>query len=355
MKVLHTADIHLREHDDERWETLLKLIKAGKKEKINLLVISGDLFDKGVDAEKLRPKIRKIFSDNGFKVVMIPGNHDQESFRPGLFFGDDTIILTDPQKPFEFQNIRIAGLPFEKTGGEEILNALNDLKKIFIKDKVNILLFHGELLDSFFSPGDFGEEDTRRYMPVWLDYFDGLNVSYILAGHFHTKFDDRKLKNGGYFVYPGSPISITKKELGQRKVNIFEVGKPPKPYPLISPHFQKVEVVFDPLGEKDPAKKVKEHLEKVNPEARVLLSIKGCINGRKFSLTEEELKNKIEEMAQKARVEGPVSYEFIDVREIVESELFKNFSKKLDESGIQEEKKKSVIDTVMKAMAEARS
>ena len=33
MKILHTADIHLREYEDDRWETLQKLIETGKKEK----------------------------------------------------------------------------------------------------------------------------------------------------------------------------------------------------------------------------------------------------------------------------------------------------------------------------------
>ena len=62
MRVLHTADIHLREYGDERWETLQKLIDIGKKEKIDIFVISGDLFDKGINAENLRPTIREIFS-----------------------------------------------------------------------------------------------------------------------------------------------------------------------------------------------------------------------------------------------------------------------------------------------------
>jgi len=44
MKILHTADLHLKEYGDERWETLQKLIDIAKKEKIDLFVICGDLF-----------------------------------------------------------------------------------------------------------------------------------------------------------------------------------------------------------------------------------------------------------------------------------------------------------------------
>jgi len=31
MKILHTADIYLREYEDDRWKMLQKLIEIGKK------------------------------------------------------------------------------------------------------------------------------------------------------------------------------------------------------------------------------------------------------------------------------------------------------------------------------------
>ena len=225
MKILHTADIHLREYGDKRWEALQKLIEIGKKEKIGILVICGDLFDKGINAENLRPKIRELFSNNGFKIVIIPGNHDKDSYKSGLYFGDDTVILGN--SPLEFNNVRIIGMPFEEAmQREDILSKLCSLKNTLTSDNKNILLFHGELLDAFFSRKDFGEEGEERYMPVRLSYFRDLNVDYVLAGHFHSNLEVRLLENGGYFVYSGSPVSITKREVGQRKVNIFEIGKP---------------------------------------------------------------------------------------------------------------------------------
>jgi DNA repair exonuclease SbcCD nuclease subunit len=53
MKILHTADVHLREYDDASWRALQQLTDIGKREDIGLLVISGDLFDEGIDAENL--------------------------------------------------------------------------------------------------------------------------------------------------------------------------------------------------------------------------------------------------------------------------------------------------------------
>lgn len=354
MKILHTADIHLIDYEDERWKTLRKLIEIGKKEKIKIFVISGDLFNEGVDAEKLRPKIRKMFSNNGFKIVIIPGNHDRDSFRTGLYFGDDTIILNDPLKPFELEGVRIIGLPFEQIEGEYILDKLAAMKKILTNDKKNILLCHGELLDSFFSRRDFGEEGTDRYMPFWLSYFGDLNIDYVLAGHFHTDFDVRRLENGGYFVYSGSPISITKKEIGQRKVNIFEAGKQPKEYLIDSPHFEEVNIDLDPFVKKSPLEIVKTHIEKLHPEAKAILKVGGYINCSKIKMTEIELKNKIKEIAGKKIEEEDYYPVFKDIQEILEDDLFKDFAKKLEESGLDEEKKKNLIEVTIKAMIEAR-
>lgn len=349
MKLLHTADIHLREYGDERWKALQKLIDIGKKEKIGCFIISGDLFDSGIDAETLRPQIRGTFSNNGFKIFIIPGNHDSKSYGSGLYFGDDTVILNDPS-PVEYENIRIVGLPFELIEGEEILNKLHPLKKVFSPDKKNILLYHGELLlpDAFFSRNDFGEEGVKRYMPVSLSYFDDLHIDYVLGGHFHSNFDVRRLKNGGYFVYPGSPVSITKREIGRRKVNIFEVGKPPKEYLLDTPHFEEITVTLDPFKAIDPQKLVKMHFEKLHPRAKAILTVKGYINGREIS--ETELQNQIKKIG-KGRCAEEDYNNIRDIQIILEDDLFKSFINKLEkryDKGKRESMRIIAIEAMMK-------
>jgi len=354
MKILHTADIHLREYEDDRWKTLQRLIEIGKKEKIELFVISGDLFDKDVNAKNLKPEIRKLFSDTGFKIVIIPGNHDSESYKSGMYFGEDVIILTDLNEAVEYKDVKIWGLPFEPIEGEKILNKLHSLANNLATDKTNILLYHGELLDAFFSRKDFGEEGEGRYMPVKLSYFKDLNIDYILAGHFHSKFDMWKLENGGYFVYPGSPISITKREIGQRKVNIFEVGEPPKEYLLDTPHFEEVVIEFDPFVEKNPVEVVKEHLERVHSEARIILTVKGYINSGKTKMSEVELVKQIKEIIREKQVVEK-HIEFKDIHTILEDDLFRNFMKKLEQTDYNEEKKKQLRNLAIKAMMEVRS
>jgi len=352
MKILHTADIHLREYEDDRWETLQKLIEVSRKEKVDIFVISGDLFDKDANAENLRPKIRNIFSGNGFKIVLLPGNHDSNSYKSGMFFGEDTTILNDLNTPFELKDIRIWGVPFETMEGKNILIKLHSLANKLTPDKKNILLYHGELLDAFFSRRDFGDEGEERYMPAKLSYFKDLNIDYVLAGHFHSKFDMWTLENGGYFVYPGSPISITKREKGKRKVNIFEFGKSPEEYLLDTPYFEEVLIEFDPYENKKPLETVKEIINKIPPEARVILIIKGYINSKEIGISESEIVSQIKEMIYGKCVEE--RYEFKDIQTILEDDLFKKFIGKLRESDYQEEKEKSIREIAIKSMMEVK-
>ncbi|PIX27279.1 MAG: DNA repair exonuclease [Chloroflexi bacterium CG_4_8_14_3_um_filter_45_15] len=350
MKILHTADIHLREYNDERWEALQKLIEVGKGNKIDIFIICGDLFDKDVDAENLRPQIRETFSNTGFKVLIIPGNHDKDSYKSGMYFGEDVFILGN--SPSEYGDMRIVGVPFEPIQGEEFLKKIQALKEILRPDKKNILLCHGELLDAFFSRMDFGKEGEARYMPFKLSYFDKLNIDYVLAGHFHSKFDIRQLKNGGYFVYPGSPVSVTKSEIGQRSINIFELGEPPREYLVDTFHFEEVTVELDPFKDENPLEILRHRFETLHTRAKVILTLSGYINSEKSRISEVELVAQAREMTKGKCVEE--HYEFRDISRILEDPLFKGFVNKVTEANYTKEEAGRLQNICIKAMTQAR-
>jgi exonuclease SbcD len=351
MRILHTADIHLRTFGDERWNALQTLIEIGKKEKIGIFVISGDLFDAKIDAENLRPKIREIFSNNGFNVVLIPGNHDYDVYKD-MYFGADATVLTDADKPFAEEDVRIWGIPFEH-GESGVLETLRHLKTKLNEQHTNVIVYHGELVDAFFSRKDLGEEGEQRYMPIRLSYLKDINVQYVLAGHFHSRFDVRALEDGGYFVYPGSPISITKKETGQRNVNIFEVGEKPRPYALDTPHFEDLVVDLDPFAHEHPVETIKACVKKAHPAARVLLTVKGFVDSEKIGAKEQELVGAMKKVTKGKCVEE--HFEFQDIHGILSDDLFRNFMSKLDRSDLEDEKKKQLVDIAIRAMMEAKA
>lgn len=352
MKILHTADIHLKEHGDERWKALEYLIQVGKKEKVSFFIICGDLFDKGVNAENLRPKIRKIFTNNGFKIILIPGNHDQECYKGGLYFGEDTVLLTDLSAPFVHKKVMLWGMPFEPIETGKILARLRSLSSSLSPNSTNILLCHAELLDAFFSRRDFGDEGGERYMPLKLSYFEDMSLDYVLAGHFHSRFECWPIKGGGYFVYPGSPISITRRETDQRRVNIFTVGEPPTEYLLDTPHFQEIVVECDPFKKENPAETVKRHFQNLHPHAKAILKVTGFIDGEAIGLSEHEVVKQIKKIVTGKCTEEP-QYEFKDIRMVLTDELFKSFMEKLEQTNYEDERKKQIRDLAIRAMIEA--
>jgi len=205
-----------------------------------------------------------------------------------------------------------------------------------------------------FSRKDFGDEGEERYMPVKLSYFKDLHLDYVLAGHFHSNFQVWNLPNRGYFVYPGSPISITKKETGQRKVNIFEVGGPPEEYPLDTPHFEEVIIKLDPFEDTHPVEKVKEHIEKTHPKAKILLTISGYVNSEKIKIKEKDLVDKIKEITKGKCADEDLNIKFSNISTILEDDLFKKFMEKLEQTRYNEEKKKQLYELAIKAMMEAK-
>ncbi len=353
MKILHTADLHLRQYEDERWEVLQGLIAlAGRF--VEVFVISGDLFDGRAASEHLRPRIRELFSNSGFKVVVIPGNHDRLSFEGGMYFGSDVVVLTELGKPFEYGQVRLWGLPFEPIEGGRLIRRLHSLRHRLTPDKKNILLYHGELLDTFFQREDFGEEGEGRYMPVRLSYFKDLNIDYVLAGHFHSRFDVRRLENGGYFVYPGSPVSISRRELGQRKVNVFSLGEPPEGHSLDTPHFEEKSIEFDPLMDEDPLDVVRSCIEKTHHKAKLILRIGGFIDSKEIALSESELAEKIKELVEGRCAGEDLHMEFKDIQGIVEDDLFRRFLDKLKEGRFEQAVKPRMREIAIRAMAGAR-
>jgi len=346
MKFLHTADIHLKKLDDERWQALQKLIDIAKKEKVELFLISGDLFDKDIDAEILRTKIREIFSKNNFKIIITPGNHDLNSFKEGYYFGDDVVVLRSKEESFVYKNVEIRVLPFKKNlTPDEILDEIDEVSRNLNKKNINILLYHGELIDASFSKDDFGAEEPR-YMPVKLSYFERFTFDYILAGHFHTNFDIRKFQDNKYFVYPGSPVSITKKEKGIRKVNLFEAGSPPNEIPVDTFHYEEISIDFDHNSDPSIFKEIEAKIKNAHPDASVLLNINGFFDPKKFNMDENELNKKIKKIAG-GRAE--ISFNIKEIGKITSDELFAAFEEKLKTLNADPQQKKRILNYAINA------
>ncbi|RMH89551.1 MAG: DNA repair exonuclease, partial [Calditrichaeota bacterium] len=329
MKILHTADIHLREYNDERWQALRRIVEESLQQQVDVLVISGDLFDSTADAQKLRSKIRELFNELSCPVILIGGNHDAQAYPEGTFWGPTVTVIRDLLTPVEIQGAYFWGFPYEDLLEEEILEYLHLAGSMAGPEATHILLFHGELLDFTEGWAGYGDEGQRRYLPVKLSYFRELPWQYVLAGHFHSNFEVHEFSPERYFVYPGSPIPITRREIGPRRVNLFRIGEPPTPMPLDTPFYERMELRLHPFLREDPLTLIHTRLGQLPEQGRLLVEVTGYYDGSALGMTEEELYRALSRL--KSERLDFTRLEFRDVRDIVEDELFKMFVKRLQE------------------------
>lgn len=326
------------------------IIEVARTHRVNLIVISGDLFDRRVDAQNLKIPLRQLFDDANIRVVVIPGNHDANGISGDDFYGQNVTVISHLSQHVDIGDVRVFGLPFEKIVGEKVLERLMTVKKQIRQDAVNILLYHGELLDIMNRAGAFGDEEDGKYMPVRLPFFDDLGLDYVLAGHYHTNFQIQRY-NGGFFVYPGSPVSVTRKETGPRSVNLFATGQPPQPFSLDTMYFEDVKVNLNAMINVNPLEVISERLQSCNPKAKVLLEITGFVDLKSLVLTEQQFAAAIENI--KTPQVDHISSRWVDMSLVSGNELFKRFMQKLGKSQLPADRRKEIQDMVIDGMMEA--
>ena len=86
MKILHTADLHIKAFEDVRWHALLQILDLAAEKEADVLTICGDFFEDNETAHKLRPKLRDVFADRPFRTLIISGNHDADAYTDGSFW-----------------------------------------------------------------------------------------------------------------------------------------------------------------------------------------------------------------------------------------------------------------------------
>ena len=248
MKFLHTSDLHIGKKIFETalWEDQSAMLQQigdiATEEKVDALVIAGDVYDRSVpatEAVELLDGFLTRMSENKIPVIMISGNHDSPE-RVG--FAD---------KILEKQGIYIAGvyegslrkveiqdaygkvvfvcLPFVKpavvgatTCAAAVKTILEKEELEFAKDTRYVLVTH------YFVTGEAGEQpqlseaetsiDVGGIDNVPADVFAGFD--YVALGHIHKA---QKI-GAGQIYYTGAPMKYSFSEAGSTKyVNVVEL------------------------------------------------------------------------------------------------------------------------------------
>jgi len=208
LKLLHIADIHLgkKGREEHILKQLEKVIEIGIKEKVDLLLIGGDLFDNNEVSKKEKEVLKETLLPLKEKVVAICGNHDFQVELEGVPFhkrptvlriGDDLLLYLFPFHP-------------EGSWQREVLNGLS-LERWA---PCQVVLCHASYTEN---PKVVEEltEDKALYWPFSRKDLQGLPIDYLALGHYHNPllWEEKDILCG----YPGSIEPLSFKEEGPRK------------------------------------------------------------------------------------------------------------------------------------------
>ena len=268
MRILHTGDWHLgknlegQSRLDEQEEFLEDFVDIVKENKIDLVIIAGDVYDSSnppARAEKLFYDTLKKISENGERLTLvIAGNHDNPErlvaagplamehgiimvgtpktvIEPGEYGKhkvlnsgegfieieinkEKSVILTVPYPSEKRLNeVLYSDMESEedkvKSYGDRIKELFNSLKENYREDTINLVVSH------LFAMGS-EEGGSERSIQLGGSYIvDGTcfpkEAQYVALGHVHKP----QIVPGTNKIarYSGSPIHYNKKEINFKK------------------------------------------------------------------------------------------------------------------------------------------
>lgn len=287
MLILHTADLHLSSKDPFRIKVLDWIMDKAKEYKTDYIVIAGDLFDSDTDATQLRPQVKKIFEKTQAGILIIPGNHDSESYGSNYDYGKNVKqLFKKPFEQFSINNIKFLALPFQSKKFSECIADFSE--------DIDVLIAHGTIYDLSILP-ILNQEDVE-YMPIYPAEIEKL-CRCALLGHIHSKYIELDYKKAKV-IYPGAPIGLSIKCREPRKVGLININdKEIEITPLnieIAPYWQELDYFVFPGNEQTIINRLIQDIKKLSDKNILLgINIYGYIAGN-----ENEFKTEVQQVIE---------------------------------------------------------
>lgn len=230
IKIIHCADIHFdtafhglpsdkaEQRKEELRETFGRIVDLAKQEQVDLLLISGDLFDNlSVIKTTMDFIIKKFEEIYNIRVFIAPGNHDpyfNKSYYTMLEWPENVYIFSNNIEKVLIPELDtcIYGVGFIKQH-EPI--SLIDGFSVEDPDLINLMVLHGEVVN----PGQGSE-----YNPITIQQIENSKLDYLALGHRHA-FSSINKALDTYWAYSGTPEGKGFDELGPKGIIIGELGK----------------------------------------------------------------------------------------------------------------------------------
>ena len=246
MKLIHLGDLHLGRSlgefdliEDQKY-ILGQILDLIDKEKVDAVLIAGDVFDKSIPSEaavNLLDSVLKDLVSRNVKVFMISGNHDSDDrlnygkwtfekqgvYISAIYDGKlDCHVLKDGDT-----EINIYMLPFVKASHvrhvypDETIDTYEDAVRLVIdkagidESKCNIVIAHQFVAgkeDPLLSGSEsIGTQNVGTVEKVGYDCFS--KFDYVALGHIHSA----QKVGRDLCRYSGTPLKYSLKEINDKK------------------------------------------------------------------------------------------------------------------------------------------
>lgn len=234
IKLLHTADVHIgapfkwlgekgKEQRKQIKKTFSRIIEIAIVEKVDVLLIAGDLFDNNVQTQNEIDFVLSEFKrleEKGIAVCLIGGTHDYLSANSVLRKCDfanrlRNVFLLDDQRPFTtFDEFSLTVFGQSLDTNKSARNPMENLIRGSLT-KFNVGMIHGSAM----IPGRYAKDDWP-FPHEKIDDMDGVN--YLACGHWHSYYQlpTKKVKA----AYSGSPELIATDQIESGNVLLVMIS-----------------------------------------------------------------------------------------------------------------------------------
>lgn len=224
MMIIHCADIHLdspmesklnkeksHKRRDELLENFKEMVDYAREEKVEIIMIAGDMFD---DVKKsMRVKTKKyilelIRKNKEIDFLYLKGNHDMNDFLENEEIPENLKLFEEEWKSYRYGNVVI-------TGVELIKNNKNIFKKLSLNyEDCNIVMLHGQI--------DKSVNKKDKAEVIYINELKNKNIDYLALGHIHKR-EEEKLDNRGIYAYCGCLEGRSFDECGEKGFILLDI------------------------------------------------------------------------------------------------------------------------------------
>ncbi len=279
IRILHTADLHLdspfssvtldmgEAAKRELRKTFSDMIGYARAQQVDLILISGDLFDSGFATRETAALITRELENAPCPVVIAPGNHDpydSNSIWSKKSFSDNVHIFDSSELSyFDFpkSGVRVYGYAFTASSMRQCPISG---KTVEDGNTVNILCAHGDTSSAL-----------SQYCPLTYADLSSFGADYAALGHIHNpEAENEALEAKGISAaYCGCPQGRDFGECGIKGAILVDIEK--------NGGDVSVKRTFVPFSKKI-YEEISVHLEGSENTAEIISEIRACIEDKSF-------------------------------------------------------------------------